>query len=67
VADAVKIHRVGLGGAPVVDYGSSPIVDPDAARRNAGRPTQAAALTNQPIPPSTPDVAAGTMVAWEIE
>jgi hypothetical protein len=28
--DAVKIHRVGLGGAPVVEYGSSAIVDPDA-------------------------------------
>lgn len=29
-ADAVRIHRVGLGGAPVVEYGNSAIPDPDS-------------------------------------
>lgn len=28
--DAVRIHRVGPGGAPVVEYGTAPIPDPDA-------------------------------------
>ncbi len=28
--DAVRIHRVGLGGAPVVEYGNDPINDPDS-------------------------------------
>jgi hypothetical protein len=28
--DAVKIHRVGIGGSPVVEYGNSSILDPDA-------------------------------------
>jgi hypothetical protein len=28
--DAVRIHRVGQGGSPVVEYGNSSIVDPDA-------------------------------------
>jgi sugar lactone lactonase YvrE len=28
--DAVKIHRIGPGGAPVEEYGNAPITDPDA-------------------------------------
>jgi hypothetical protein len=28
--DAVKIHRIGVGGAPVVEYGVAPLSDPDA-------------------------------------
>ena len=28
--DAVKIHQIGIGGTPVVEYGNDPIPDPDS-------------------------------------
>ena len=29
-SDAVRIHRIGVGGTPVTEYGDSPIFDPDS-------------------------------------
>jgi hypothetical protein len=53
--DAVKIHRIGVGGSPVVEYGASAIYDPDAVLFDAAGSlsgTPGSVLVSGQTPPS---------------